>query len=65
MTKRGIKIAENHELILELTLTYAQYCSNLITGRGLKQLDKHLNDLTKEMLERNLLTKADVDRINS
>lgn len=65
MNKRGIKIAENHELILELALTYSQCCSNYILGRSTKQLDKHLNDLTKEMLERNLLTMADVNRINS
>ena len=65
MTKREIKFAEHHELIVDLVRSYAGLCVNYNTGGGTKRYAQHCEDLQAELLKRGLLTEAEVKFLNS
>ena len=65
MTKKEIKTSSNNELIMETILTYSSLLSNYQQSRGTTQLEKHFDDLSSEMLRRDLLTQEQIDRLNS
>ena len=65
MTKQEVKKSPDHTLILELAMTYSTLLVNWNLGRGTKQAEKHLADVTEEMRKRGLLSIDDIKRLNS
>ena len=63
MKKSEIKNLKDNELIAEYVRTFAHYDSNYVLRRGVNQLAKHLKDLEEELLQRNILTQEDVDKL--
>lgn len=64
MKKTEIAKAKNNELVYEYVNSYALLCLNSTSGRGVKQLSKHCEDLEKELIKRELLTEEDVRLLN-
>ena len=62
MTKTEIKNATSNKLIIELVDTYSVIvCKN---GYRCKTESKKLNDIANELLNRELLTKEDIEYLN-
>lgn len=64
MTKKEIKKAEDHAVIVDLVWSYARLCVNYNTGRGVKRYQQHLDDLIVELKNRGLLSEWGAKRLN-
>ena len=65
MTKKELKTAKDNEVIFDYINTFATWYYNYNCGGGIKRTGEHLRDLDDEMLKRGLLTKEQVDMLNS
>lgn len=64
MTKKEIKNLADNTLIMEYVLTYSHRDSNFVLGRGTEQLSKQAKNFEDELIRRNILTEADVAKLN-
>lgn len=65
MRKTEMRAAQDSEIIYDYVQSYAQACLNYNLNRGTKALEKHLEDLSAEVLRRGLLTPEQVKRLSA
>ncbi len=64
MKKSEIKNLTDEQLIVEYVLTYSKYDTNYLFDRGTERLAKHLRDLESELMKRNILSPASIQKLN-
>ena len=65
MTKKDLKAAPDNEIIQDYVKTYARAALDQDWyGHTLKTISKHLVDLEAEMINRSLLTKEQIEKLN-
>lgn len=64
MKKSEIKNLTDEQLIVEYVLTYSMYDTNYLLDRGTERLAKHLRDLESELMKRNILSPASIQKLN-
>lgn len=64
MRKNQIPKSKDNELIFEYVNSYAKLLLNYNQNKGIKQLEKHCNDLEKELLNRGFLTEEQIEYLN-
>lgn len=64
MNKQEIKKATNRELIVEYVKSYSHYDTNFVLRRGTDKLAKHLRDLEEELVNRDILTRSNIEELN-
>lgn len=65
MTKKELKAAPDNEIIQDYVKTYARVVlDENMYGHPLKTISKHLEDLESEMINRSLLTKEQIEKLN-
>ena len=65
MTIKEMSSAKDNEIIYEYIRSYSHFAVKLNLGGGIEKLSKHLKSLDSEMLKRGILTKEQIDYLNS
>lgn len=65
MRKAEMRAATDSDIIYDYVQSYAQLCLNYNQNRGVKALEKHVEDLNAEVLRRGLLTPEQVKKLNA